>query len=267
MTDLPAGFETAFIALLGLIFGSFAMVLIYRIPREIPVGLFSRTRSFCPKCEKKIPAWRNIPLLAFFLAKGRCGECGEPISRRYPLVEALCSVLFVITFEVYRRSPSMPMEDTIRWVELVKNLYFTFSLLVIVFIDLDFRIIPDRFSIGNWVIAGAAAVLWGYPSWIEALFGCLFGFGSFWLMAWGYEKWKGVEGLGFGDVKMMGWLGAWLGIFAVPFVILTASLSGLVAGLLTMRRSGDGLQTAIPFGPFLALGAYVAWILLTLGIW
>ena len=135
------------------------------------------------------------------------------------------------------------------------------------FIDLEHRIIPDRFSFGGWILALGAAALWGVPDIYSSLAGGIFGAGSFWFMAWAYEKWKGVEGLGFGDVKMMGWLGSWIGFFGVPWIILVGSLSGLVVGLIAMRKSKDGMQTAIPFGPFLALGAYSAWIVWAMGWW
>lgn len=260
MIDLPwLEITLAFVA--GLCFGSFATVLCYRIPREIPLGLVSHQRSACPHCKKKIAWYRNVPLFTYLLQKGRCKECGARIGWHYPVIELTTGVLFAFTYALLSRSSTLPMDSTARWLEIAKTLYFVLSLIVIVPIDIEFRIIPDRFSLGNWVIALGASFLWGSPSPFLSLTGCAFGFGSFFLMAWAYEKWKGVEGLGFGDVKMMGWIGAWLGVFSVPFVILSASVTGLIVGILAMRGSKDGLQTAIPFGPFLALGAYVAWVL------
>lgn len=254
----------ALAGVLGLCFGSFANVLIVRIPKDEPIGLWGGYRSHCPHCEAKIPFWRNIPVLSFILLRGRCADCRAPISWRYPIVELLTAALFALTAYVYAVGQSMPFDPTARWFELAKLLYFTFSLVVVVFIDIDERIIPDRFSLGNWVVALVASFIWGSPEFVLSIAGALFGFGSFYLLAKGYEKWKGVEGLGFGDVKMMGWLGAWLGVWGVPHVILFASVGGLIVGLLTMIRTrgkGDGLMTALPFGPFLALAAYVVWIL------
>lgn len=253
--------ELIVVALFGLCMGSLATVLCYRIPREIPLGLTSHRRSSCPHCGKTIPAYRNIPLLSYVLQKGKCAECHKAIDWRYPAIEMLTTVLFVVSYYVMVRSGQLPFETFAHWAEVAKVLYFTLSLVVVIFIDIEFRIIPDRFSLGNWGIALLASFLWSSPPIWMSLAGCLFGFGSFFVMAWTYEKWKGIEGLGLGDVKMMGWIGAWLGLYSVPFVILSASLTGLAVGILAMRRSKDGLQTAIPFGPFLAVGAYVAWIL------
>ncbi len=255
------------VGILGLIVGSFNSLMVYRIPREIPLGLFSHTRSFCPNCKKQIPIFRNIPVLGFFLGKGKCSSCKKPISKVYPTVEILTALSFLVTYYVLLHSASRPVEELEFFLELGKNFIFNTTLIATIFIDLEFRIIPDRFSLGGWVMALLCSALWGVPPFLHSLAGGLMGFGIFFVMAWGYERLKKVEGLGFGDVKMMGWLGSWLGIFTVPFVILISSLTGLVAGLIAMRSSQDGLKTAIPFGPFLAIGAYVVWVLMNLGIW
>ncbi len=256
------------ILILGWLMGSFATACIYRIPREIPIGLFKKTRSFCPECEAKIPFYRNIPLFSYLFLKGKAPCCSKKISSRYFWVEFLTPVLFLVTYLLQLRKIEIfgAHPETDYW-ELAKVLYFSWSLLVLCFIDIDFRIIPDRFSLGNWVVALVAAYFLGEPSFILSVIGGAFGFGAFFLLAWSYEKIKKVEGLGFGDVKMMGWLGSWVGFFGVPFVILVASLTGLVVGLAAMRFSRQGLQTAIPFGPFLALGAYLAWAVASLGMW
>jgi leader peptidase (prepilin peptidase)/N-methyltransferase len=138
---------------------------------------------------------------------------------------------------------------------------------VLTAIDLEFRIIPDRFSLGNWGVAIAASLVWGIPGWSDALIGGAVGFGLFFSLSLFYEKVRKIEGLGMGDVKMMGWVGAWLGFLSVPLVILVASLTGLFAGVFViLSKKGDGMKTALPFGPFIALGAYVAWVLQSLHI-
>ncbi len=256
----------AVILLLGAVFGSAATVFCYRIPREIPLGLFSNVRSRCPSCETVIPWHRNVPLLSYLVLRGRCGSCQAPIPLRYFLIELLTTLLFGATYLVYANSTQPLVETWAWWAELVKLLYFAFSIVCIVFIDIEFRIIPDRFSLGNWIVALVASFVWSEPPIWDSLLGCLFGFGVFFLLAWGFERLKGKEGLGFGDVKMMGWLGAWVGFWAVPFTILSASITGLLAGVVAMRTSRDGLSTAIPFGPFLAIGAYASWALKTLGL-
>jgi leader peptidase (prepilin peptidase)/N-methyltransferase len=253
------------VVLAGWLLGSFCTVLAYRIPREIPLGLFSHTRSRCPKCDCQIPWHHNVPLFAYLALKGKCANCGVKIPTRYFLIELSTVLLFALTYIIYESSAQKPLDSVVYWAELVKLLYFTLALIATTFIDLEFRIIPDRFSLGNWVVALAASFLWGQPDLLDAILGGLIGFGAFYLLAWGYKKIKGIDGLGFGDVKMMGWLGAWVGALAVPFVILIASVTGLIAGVLVMLRSKEGMQTAIPFGPFLALGAYIAWVFSALG--
>lgn len=254
-------------ALLGLLWGSFANVAIYRIPLNIPLGLKSHARSFCPECETQLKAWHNIPVISYFLLKGKCAFCGVKIPPRYPIVEALSMVIFSFAAFLFLQHRGFSWgHSALAW-ELgffALQLYFLWSLLVVTYIDIDFRIIPDRFSLGNWCLAILATFVFGEPAWFEAVLGGLFGFGSFYLLAWGYEKLKGVEGLGFGDVKMMGWLGTWLGFEWVPLMILLASLTGLLVGLWAARKGEDGLQTALPFGPFLALAAGFVWVLKTM---
>jgi leader peptidase (prepilin peptidase)/N-methyltransferase len=249
-------------SVLGLLLGSFGNAAIHRIPREIPLGLFSNVRSKCPKCSKQIRAWHNIPLLSYFLLKGKCADCREPISSRYPWVEFLSTALFASGAWLFVRTRGFSWGYDALGLELAflaVQLYFLWSLLVTTFIDIDFRIIPDRFSLGNWAVALVALFVFGEPETWQGLLGGAFGFGMFFLLAWGYEKIKGIEGLGFGDVKMMGWLGTWLGLEWVPFIIFVASVSGLAVGLWQMRKSKEGFQSALPFGPFLALAALVAW--------
>ncbi len=253
--------QLIFVMTLGLLLGSFANAAIYRIPREIPLGLTKNMRSQCPNCQAIIRWYDNIPLLSYLLLGGKCRSCTTKIPFRYFFVELVTAILFGVVFFIYAESMHRPHDHAGAYIGLFRDLYFMFTLVVIIFIDIDFRIIPDRFSIGNWVLAWVLVYWAPPPQLIDSLIGGVCGFMSFFLLAWGYEKLKGVEGLGFGDVKMMGWLGAWLGWRALPPIVLVASLTGLIAGLIAMKRSKDGMQTAIPFGPFLALGAIVAWVL------
>ncbi|MEO5667280.1 MAG: prepilin peptidase [Bdellovibrionota bacterium] len=252
------------VSIFGLLVGSFANAAIHRIPRDIPLGLFSHTRSKCPTCGNKISALHNIPLLSYFLLKGKCASCHEKISARYPTVEVLSMALFFVATLIFVRTRGFSWGYDALAMELAflaAQLYFLWSLLVVTYIDIDFRIIPDRFSIGNWVAAAVFCFVFRDPEPWQGLLGGALGFGMFFLLAWGYEKIKGIEGLGFGDVKMIGWLGTWLGLEWVPFIIFVASISGLAVGLIQMRKSEEGLQAALPFGPFLAFAALVAWCL------
>lgn len=259
----------------GLLFGSFGGMAAYRIPRDIPLGMKEKTRSFCTKCEKKIFWYDNIPVFSYIFLGGKCRKCKKPISIVYPLIEILVALSFVFVGWIYLWSPEAQLSTHILF---FTDLYFFWTLIVLTFIDLEFRIIPDRFSLGNWGLAIIVAIgLWILSkeefSWLridtpltESLVGGLIGFGLFFSIGWFYEKVKGIEGLGFGDVKMMGWLGTWLGLSGLPVLILTASLTGLLVGVAVIIKEKGNLKTAIPFGPFLALGAVVVWTLKKLHI-
>jgi leader peptidase (prepilin peptidase)/N-methyltransferase len=255
------------VGVLGLLLGSFTTVLVHRIPREIPLGFISHTRSRCPSCDKVIPWYQNVPIFAYLFLRGRCAQCEARIPVRYLLIELSTLAIFLLTFWIYDNGRARPLDMFVYYAELIKLLVFCVALVATVFIDIEFRIIPDRFSLGGWVVALAAAFLWEKPPFMDSLIGGLLGAGLFYAMAWGYEKIKGVEGLGLGDVKMLGWLGAWVGGYGVPFTILGGSLTGLIVGVIAMRTSKEGFQTAIPFGPFLALGGYFAWALGAMGYW
>jgi leader peptidase (prepilin peptidase)/N-methyltransferase len=238
----------------------------YRIPRDLPLGLYKKSRSFCPKCQKKVAWYDNIPVFSYVFLGGKCRKCKTPISIRYPLIEIFSALAFVFVAMVYKWSPDSDLETQVNF---FFDLYFFWTLVVLTFIDLEFKIIPDRFSLGNWGIAMALAIF----NWFkfdapltDAIVGGLAGFGVFFAIAFSYEKLKGFEGLGFGDVKMMGWLGCWLGTMGLPVLVLTASLVGLIVGVAIIIKEKGNLKTAIPFGPFLALGAVVVWTLKKLHI-
>jgi leader peptidase (prepilin peptidase)/N-methyltransferase len=250
----------------GILFGSFGGMCVYRIPRELPLGATKKRRSFCVRCKKKVAWYDNIPLLSYLILQGKCRHCKKKISLQYPLVELLVGAAFVFVAKIYNWSPELNLENQIRF---IFDLYFFWSLIVLTFIDIEFRIIPDRFSLGNWALA-LFLVFFMFFKFDSALgtylWGGAFGFGSFFLIGYGYEKIKKVEGLGFGDVKMMGWLGTWLGFTGMPLLILTASILGLSVGLIVILKEKGDLKTAIPFGPFLALGAVIVWTIQKLQI-
>ncbi len=257
--------EGLIVALLASVFSSFATMLCYRIPREIPLGMFSHVRSRCPECNKVIPWYENIPLLGFIFLRGRCSQCKKAIPLRYFLIELSITGLLTAAYFLLKTAGIPELEPLRYWIIFFVELYFVFSLVVVTFIDIEFRIIPDRFSIGNWILALLLLVVRTESPWPYVL-GGLLGFAFFFLLAWGYEKYKGIEGLGFGDVKMMGWLGTWLGLSTLPGLILVSSVSGLLWGVVAMIKSRDGMMTAIPFGPFLAFAALLLWILKILNV-
>ena len=200
----------------------------------------------------------------------RCRACGARIPARYPLVEAATGALALLALVRFGATPAAAVAFA-----------FSAALLLITFIDLDHRFIPDEVSLPGIVVGFACAFLPGRIGPADALLGALVGGGLLWAVAWGYERSTGVEGMGYGDVKLLAMIGAFLGWQAVPAVLVVASLAGSIAGvaLIAVRGGGRGgrrvvrqlgpralipfarraaRRTAIPFGPFLALGAMLA---------
>lgn len=229
--------------ILGLIFGSFFNVCIYRIPRDLSVV---SPPSHCPNCGRNLPFWLNVPLLTYVFLRGRCWFCHKSISLQYPLVEALTGLLFGAAAFRFGLSPS-----------LVGALLLISLLVPITFIDLEHQIIPDRFSLAGIVIGLAGAWWWLPMPWWESLLGALLGWFSLWLVATGYYYSTGRDGMGGGDLKLLAMLGAFLGYKALLPIILLSSLSGAVIGLGLVFWKGKDGRYAIPFGPFLAVGGLI----------
>jgi leader peptidase (prepilin peptidase)/N-methyltransferase len=230
----------------GAVVGSFLNVVIHRLPRGESLV---RPRSRCPGCGQPIRAVDNIPLLSFILLGGRCRACRARIPWRYPLVELLSGLLCTALLATFGLTPTF-----------FGFFAFAASLLAVTFIDLDHQIIPDSISLpGIAVGLGMSFILRpGWPGYgpLSALLAALIGGGLLWGVAVAYRLVRGVEGMGFGDVKLLAMMGAFLGLRALPVILLVGSLSGAAAGLGLMLAAGKGLKQAIPFGPFLVLGAY-----------
>ncbi len=226
---------------LGAIFGSFGNVIIYRLPKEESVV---KPRSYCYSCKTPIKWYDNIPLLSWFLLRGRCRQCGAKFSFRYPLVELFMAVLFALSYHYAGLS----------WT-LLEYLIFIFGLVVCTFIDIDHMILPDEFTLSGIVIGLVGAALNPQRDFLDALFGVLMGGGFLWGMAYVYYLLTKQEGMGGGDIKLLAWIGALLGWKAIPFVIMSSAIIGSVVGLIVARKQKAGLKTVIPFGPYLALGA------------
>ena len=242
-----------FVFSIGACFGSFANVLIYRMP----IGKSIVGRSQCQSCGQIIPWYRNIPIIGYFLNKGRCSNCQNSYSFRYPLVELIVAVLWTFLFYYY----------DISWLFL-EYCILSFGLVVGSFIDLDHMILPDEITLGGCVIGLLAAAINPERAFLDGLYGFLFGGGVLWLVAYVYYVFTGREGLGGGDIKLLGWIGSVLGWKAIPFVILSSSVLGSLVGLYISRKSEDKLKAMIPFGPFIAAGALLYILgLKSVGIW
>jgi leader peptidase (prepilin peptidase)/N-methyltransferase len=233
--------EAAVLFVLGLLFGSFANVVIYRLPQKKSVVT---PRSACPKCANPIAWYDNIPVLSWLFLMGKCRNCKNPISARYPFVELLTGAVFAAIGYRYGY----------QWTTL-ELLVFSWSLIVVSMIDLDLMILPDVFTLSGIVIGLAGAWLNPERSFMSALWGVLLGGGFLYAIAYLYLVLRKEEGMGGGDIKLLAWIGAVLGWKAVPFVILVSSIVGSVVGLGLALRSKAGLKSVIPFGPYLALAA------------
>jgi leader peptidase (prepilin peptidase) / N-methyltransferase len=232
------------VVVFGVIIGSFLNVCIYRLPKEKSIVI---PASFCPSCEKSIKFYDNVPIISYLLLRGKCRQCGTHISIRYPVVEFITAFLFLMLFKKYGLS-----------FELFVNMFFISLLIVISFIDLDFRIIPDVLSIGG-LIVGFALSFFRKPFffYLDAVYGILIGGGILFVIAYGYQFLRKQEGMGGGDIKLLGMIGAFCGIKGVVFSLMSGSLIGTLVGIPMMLIKGKDTKYAIPFGPFLSLGALI----------
>jgi leader peptidase (prepilin peptidase)/N-methyltransferase len=235
---------------LGAIVGSFLNVCIIRLPKDESIISPS---SHCSSCKTSIPFYDNIPLLSYINLQGRCRHCNAKISPLYFVVELLMAVLSVALLRRFGLGPAF-------FVSFV----FVAALIVISFIDLDVRIVPDVISlpgIGLGFIFAILNWLWfneaqsALPSPISSLLGIVIGGGFLLLVAWAYESLTGVEGMGGGDVKLLAMIGAFLGWPAIPITLFLGSLAGSVVGLSFMAFRGFDRKYALPFAPFLCVGA------------
>ena len=223
--------------------GSFLNVCIHRIPSGQSVAF---PPSHCPHCSAAIRPWDNIPIVSWLLLRGRCRNCAQPISIRYPLVEALTGLLFALFFYRFGFHP----------VTLV--FWLLCALLVTVsFIDLDHQIIPDVISLPGIPLGFLCSFAVPWVTWQSSLLGILVGGGILLLIALGYELLTRKEGMGLGDVKLLAMLCAFLGVRAAFPIIFIGSVLGTLVGVPLMLIKKADRKLAIPFGPFLAAGALI----------
>lgn len=267
---LPPFFIYIVVGVFGAIIGSFLNVVIHRLPREESIVLPS---SRCPSCGAAIAFYDNIPVLSYVALRGRCRSCKTYISARYPAVEVLTGALWVAVAWRDGLTLALPFD-----------LLFVTAITALIFIDAEHMILPNAITYPGIVFALSARVvlpylmgrpyfddlemllngmLAGMPLWaaslIGALIGALVGGGSLWLMGWLWEKLRGVEAMGLGDVKMMFMVGAYLGWRLTTLNIFLGVLSGSLIGIVLMMRQGKrNMQMLLPFGVFLGIGAIAA---------
>src|SRR5690242_4579565 len=270
MNGIPPAFGYIIAGVFGAIIGSFLNVVVHRVPNDESI-VFPNSR--CPSCGSAIAFYDNIPVLSYIVLGAKCRHCKAHISFRYPAVELLTAAMFVAVAWHDGLSAALPFD-----------LIFTSALLVLVFIDAEHMILPNVITYPGIAFAVVARIvipyltgtpyfddipslsqgaLAGMPIWVTslvgALIGALVGGGSLWLMGWTWEKLRGIEAMGLGDVKMMFMVGAYLGWRLTILTIFIGVLSGSIIGIVLMaRQKKKDMQMLLPFGVFLGLGSIAA---------
>lgn len=270
MLEVLTAYPPLFIAgaaVFGLLIGSFLNVVILRLParmefdwacqcRELlelksddkdatPPGLV-KPPSACPACGHRIRAWENIPVLSYLFLRGKCSSCGTHISLRYPLVELITGVLFVVV--AWHFGPTL---------QGLAGLGLTATLVALAGIDYDHQLLPDNITL-PLLWAGLLLNLWHtFATPVDAILGAAFGYGVLWFVFHAFKLLTGKEGMGYGDFKLMGALGAWFGWQALPVLVVLSSVVGAVLGILMLVIDRNRRGKPVPFGPFIALAGFV----------
>ena len=264
--DVYAPFVVYLAALFGLLTGSFLNVVIYRVPVMMERGwtLFAKEHlqlelteaekqpfnllkpdSRCQHCGTPIKPWQNIPVISYILLRGQCGSCQTPISIRYPAIELLTAVMFAVVAIVYGWS----------WLTLT-GLVLTAFLIALTFIDADTQYLPDQLTLPLIWLGLLANYAGGLVSLQQAVLGAVCGYMSLWLLNFMHKLWRGFDGMGAGDFKLLAALGAWLGAAVLPVIVFVAALVGVVAAVVLKAAKSQ----PIAFGPCLAIAGWLVWI-------
>lgn len=255
-----------FFGLICLAVGSLLNVIIYRLPLmlqaewstqchallELPeasvkkINLFY-PRSFCTNCKTMIPSWHNIPILSYAILKGRCRQCHEPISLRYPLVEAACLLLSLLAAHIFGFHFS-----------LIFILLFVWIIICLCMIDLQHQLLPDSLTLSLlWLglIANTQSLFTTLPNAVLSAAGIYL---SLWLFIQLFYLVTGKIGMGEGDFKLFAAFGAWFGWTQLPLILLISTLSGAIVGMIYLKLSKKTRETPIPFGPFLCIAGLIS---------
>ena len=269
LSDLLRSEPTFFVTssvILGLMVGSFLNVVIHRLPKmmerewhanclelqgkevpEQPKYTIVTPRSACPKCGHQITALENIPIISYLMLGGKCKGCKTKISIRYPFVEALTGALIGLVAYKY----GYTYTTLFAWI-------FVLALIAMTFIDFDTQLLPDDITLPLLWLGLLFNLNGGFTDLKSAVIGAMAGYLILWSVYWLFKLVTGKEGMGYGDFKLLGAIGAWFGWQLLPAVILLSSVAGAVIGIGMILFRGKTGGTAIPFGPFLALGGIAA---------
>jgi len=269
LTGLPEFIAYIFVFLFGACIGSFLNVVIYRVPNEMSLMGASK----CPSCEAAIKPYHNVPILGWLMLGGKCSNCKEPISIRYPAIELLTALVFCLVYWQIGLTVFLPVA-----------LAFVAAMIALIFIDAEHMILPNVITYPMFVIAllvrivypivfpdfmfsdpmyAPIAWLQGYPPWVVslagALFGALIGGGSLWAVGAIWKALRGVDAMGLGDVKLLFGIGALFGWRLTILTIFIGAFTGAIVGVALISRQKDkDFQTQIPFGIFLGIGSIVS---------
>tara|TARA_B110000046_G_scaffold116927_1_gene123893 strand:+ start:281 stop:1174 length:894 start_codon:yes stop_codon:yes gene_type:complete len=261
------------VGLVSLCVGSFLNVVIYRLPLMMQREWQSECRllledelttnkpkqantsepfnlvkpnSTCPKCKTAIKPWQNIPVISWVLLKGKCASCSNPISARYPAVEAITAILSLIIAYSFGATEQALLYIFITWV-----------LVALTFIDIDHMLLPDQLTLPLVWLALIAAVTGITITPSDAIMGAAFGYLSLWSVFWLFKLLTGKEGMGYGDFKLLAVFGALLGWQSLLTIILLSSIVGAIIGIALLSIQGKDKATPIPFGPYLAIAGWI----------
>ncbi|WP_201278419.1 prepilin peptidase [Pandoraea fibrosis] len=263
---LPREAIAAAMAMLGLFVGSFLNVVVHRLPRMLemqwaresaewagqvppvaPAFHLAWPPSHCPRCETRIAARHNFPVLSYLFLRGRCAHCRAGISPRYPLVELSVGVMFACV--AWHFAPSMQYFAMLAWCG------FGATLLALTLIDSDTRLLPDALTL-PLLWAGLLCSVAGLTlSLDDAVLGAVLGYGVMGMIAYAYRLLTGADGLGGGDAKLVAACGAWLGWIGVPLMLAFGAVAATLAFAVLGLWRGRALREPLPFGPWLNLGA------------
>ena len=239
----PDTIATIMFAAVGLCIGSFLNVVIHRLPRGASVV---SPPSRCPNCNYELGWSDNIPLLSWLFLRGRCRKCGSRISIRYPLVELLTMMVFLLHLWMFGWTMLMGV-----------RVAFATAMVALFAIDLEHHLLPNAITLPG-IAAGLIVSLVLPPGIVDSILGTLLGGGVLWAIGEAYYRYSGQEGMGGGDVKMLAMVGAFLGWKLVLVTLVLSSVAGSLIGVLVIAIKRGGMKYALPYGTFLALGALAA---------
>ena len=235
--------DLIFVVILGGLWGSFANVCIYRLPKG--KGVVSG-RSHCPKCKKEIVWQDNIPIISYLILKGKCRKCKRKISSQYPMVEMINILLFLIIYFLFGIS-----------LTTILLMILSLSFLIIFFIDLKHFIIPNSLTFSMMILGFIKSFDPNldsiFPNYINSLIGGLFGYGIIFSIIFFYKQIRKKEGMGLGDAKLLAVIGFWFGWIAIPFVLFLSSIFALVSVIPDLIKKNKKMTSQIPFGPYIIL--------------